>query len=333
MVFDRMECLDELELMAASSARVFDEPDQEAVERWQRMFGYSAREAAARLTEQRQELTALVPDGLWQLARQQASGRDRESYSHWLRLPRSNAILASHGQKQSDRQYLVRLDGPLDSAETVAAITGLHELPPFHRGSSADAPDGRETCFCTVSEEAKQAILQWVARNRSDYRPLFIAHSPARKDFCAHSLYPTLGCDTTLPQHRLSASCIIGSAAVPPPRPAQDEYPVWYFFYGTLASTQKLRELLHHVDGSPEEAYELYPARVSRARITHWGHYLGVKDGDGSVRGSAFLVRTKAQEQVLMSYETSAYEVARCDITFDDGDGREVRGCTFRLVR
>ncbi|KAK5119479.1 hypothetical protein LTR85_007579 [Meristemomyces frigidus] len=270
-----MECLDELELMAASSAQVFAEPDQEAVERWQRIFGYSAKEGAVRLAEQRQELMALVSDSLWQLARQHASGHDRESYSHWLRLPQSNAILANPGERQSDRQYLLRLDGPLDS----------------------------------VDEDAKQAILQWVAHKQSDYRPLFISHSPARKDFCAHSLYPELGCDTTLPQHRLSHSSITSFAAEPLPRPAQDEYPVWYFFYGTLASTQKLRELLHHLDGSPDEEYELYRARVSRARLTNWGHYLGVKDGDGPVHGSAFLVRTKAEEETLMSYETN-YETS-----------------------
>lgn len=49
----------------------------------------------------------------------------------------------------------------------------------------------------------------------------------AAKDFSADSIHPTLGKDCTMPQHRLGSDT--------DSLPHQSQYPVFYFFYGTLA--------------------------------------------------------------------------------------------------
>jgi hypothetical protein len=46
------------------------------------------------------------------------------------------------------------------------------------------------------------------------------------------SMTPTLGINATLPQHRLVSS------------PHQEQYPILYFFYGTLADPEQLCKVL-----------------------------------------------------------------------------------------
>lgn len=63
------------------------------------------------------------------------------------------------------------------------------------------------------------------------FKPTFVRFTRlAEKELSSEPGYLTLGIDTTLPQHR----CSEGSG---PFTAVQDEFPVWYLFYGTLADS------------------------------------------------------------------------------------------------
>jgi hypothetical protein len=70
--------------------------------------------------------------------------------------------------------------------------------------------------------------------------------------------------------------------------PAQVQYPVWYFFYGTLADVPKLSSLLSLPEGSTPV---LHPATVAGGRMETWGagKYNALVDGPemSFVKGSA----------------------------------------------
>ena len=110
-----------------------------------------------------------------------------------------------------------------------------------------------------------------------------------------------------------------------------DEYPIWYFFYGTLADTRKLGRVI----GRPVDQDKLRDAELRSGRVGMWkGKYKAMVDGDGvmqrqSIAGKAFSVATRQEEDELRVYETDAYEVARCEIWVDDN---VQLGLTFRFV-
>jgi hypothetical protein len=142
--------------------------------------------------------------------------------------------------------------------------------------------------------------------------------SPSEKALSANTLAPTMGIDVTLPQHRISHI----------PKPAQDEYPVPYFFYGTLAHGPKLIGLLG-LDLSPV----LEPAVLQRGKLKTWGgKYRALVDGDdkGRVEGWMYLVQNRQHEDALRDYEGDNYEVARCEI-FGVESGKLFKGLTFRF--
>lgn len=221
------------------------------------------------------------------------------------------------------------MEGPLASVETVQDISGLSELPEVLKGSSEEDDEGGEACFCKINARANQAILSWLSTRHPSFRPLLITQSLAAKDLSAHSMAPMLGVDTTLPQNRLQTDDMT-------PRPSSSEYPVWYFFYGTLADTATLRRLFQHIDDKADVEYKLHPARVTRARLTTWADkYKALIDGPPSsnVQGSAFLVRSREHEDTLRSYETCIYEVVRCAIALENDKEEILNGCTFRFAR
>lgn len=86
------------------------------------------------------------------------------------------------------------------------------------------------------------------------------------------SIHPTQGLKSTLPQHRLSYSHKTLS-----PTPLQDEYPVWYFFYCTLADSSILTRLLSL---SEAETPIFVAATISRGIVKKWQHnYNALIDG------------------------------------------------------
>ncbi|KAK5679830.1 hypothetical protein LTS10_007778 [Elasticomyces elasticus] len=233
-----------------------------------------------------------------------------------------------------NQEYLLKLGGPFDSPETVRSIANLSTVPKVYDASSTtdsagdDDEEEEETSrFIKVTASTRQALLTWV--RPSGYEPLFIAHGIARKALAADSMAPMLGIDTTMPQHRLNGA----EEALP----RQDQYPVYYFFYGTLADTEMLR---HHLGNDvPNGYYTLLPASITGGRIEMLGDkYRALVDSnqDSVVRGSAFLVQSAEHEEALRSYETLMYEVVRCRITITataSEEERVVMGCTFRSAR
>ncbi|KAK5710086.1 hypothetical protein LTR17_019199 [Elasticomyces elasticus] len=231
---------------------------------------------------------------------------------------------------ESNQEYLLKLGGPFDSPETVRSIVGLSTMPKVYNASSTtdaadDDDDEEETSrFIIVTATTRQALLSWV--QPSGYEPLFIAHPVSRKALAADSMAPMLGIDTTMPQHRLN-----GGEALP----RQDQYPVYYFFYGTLADTDVLRR--HLSDDVPAGFYTLLPASIAGGRVKMWALYRALVDSsqDSVVHGSAFLVQSAEHEEAVRSYETHMYEVVRCHITIAATTTKEERvvlGCTFRFV-
>ncbi|KAL8742087.1 MAG: hypothetical protein Q9184_008305, partial [Pyrenodesmia sp. 2 TL-2023] len=76
-------------------------------------------------------------------------------------------------------------------------------------------------------------IEQWYhCRTATTIDPNFVRLSVARKDLSNDSLHPTLRRDSTLPQYGAPHQRELAM---------QDQYPVWYFFYGTLAQTNLLK--------------------------------------------------------------------------------------------
>lgn len=74
-------------------------------------------------------------------------------------------------------------------------------------------------------------------------------------------MHPTLGKYSTLPQN-----CSNNQDSVF--HPAQDQYPVWYFFYGTLADSEFLAHLLGISD--PSEMPILRSASIIDGAVKTW---------------------------------------------------------------
>lgn len=297
-----MDLLYELENLAVTAA--YDEPDegegsydanQGTIKMWQDRFGYTYKEALAVI-----------------------------KIAQTSTKPFTSAQQAILSPAQARALYL-KLDGPISSPQKAQIAANLATIPESHHGSSDDG----DSVFCKVDGKAKIAIENWLFMRKGPlFRPLFIPVGMAYKELSSHSIYPTLGKDTTLPQLRsqdlqfLSASASFGRT--------QNQFPVWYFFYGTLASSRKLRTLLSL---SEDDIPILYEATVIGGKIETWGKgkYKALVNGsEGScVKGSAYQVMSEEHEDRLRKYETNAYEVVRCLIKID---GTTVQGCTFRFA-
>ncbi|KAG4438533.1 hypothetical protein IFR05_006007 [Cadophora sp. M221] len=173
-----------------------------------------------------------------------------------------------------------------------------------------------------------KVIENWLSGQNNDFKPLFVPFGRAYKELCSSSLYPTLGIDTTLPQFRPQDSHLLHHA--PSFGRAQDQFPVWYFFYGTLASAPKLCSLL----SLPEDGIPiLHKASVTGGKMETWGNgkYNALVDGPESSRidGWAYQVTSEEHEDALRKYETAAYEVVKCEIEMNDNT---VQGSTFRFA-
>ena len=95
--------------------------------------------------------------------------------------------------------------------------------------------------------------------------------------------------------------------------------------HGTLADPNVLSQHL-----GLDKAPDYVPAQVTGGRLRTWaGKYKAIVDAPGEVvLGSAFLVKSRAEEDVLRFYETDKYEVVRCRITTHSGG---MDGLTFRF--
>ncbi|KAF2494690.1 hypothetical protein BU16DRAFT_462430 [Lophium mytilinum] len=225
--------------------------------------------------------------------------------------------------------YLVKLEPPFSTAEELAVAANLSpNNTPSVEKATGDEGTAR---FCRLSTHSKEILTDWLALKHPSYRPTFIRIGKASKELSSTSIYPTLGVDTTLPQHRPNAwhtSC---------PYPLQDQYPVWYFFYGTLANENLLSNLFGWSDDITDKMPILHRASVRGGVLKTWGgRYRAMVDSPGAVvEGFAYQVQSRDEEDALLLYETEKYEVVRCEITLDGAKTvimRRVKGCTFRFA-
>ena len=311
-----MDILAELESMAVNVSLEDDEyVSREDAARWTRLFGFTDAEARHRIEEYRADFTRKrISDSLWTTlkADKEADGFDREAYEY--SLAHQKAIFAARPAQKAVGTFIIQLEGLLNSAQKVQEAAALSAAPAVATGTN---DCGKATQFCEIDGHARAKILNWLAWEHAGFQPTIVRLAKAKKDLCTHSPAPTLAVEAILPQHRLDDSIT--------PLPAQDQYPVWYFFYGTLGEPEILSRQLG-LEGPPE----LVPASVYGGQIRTWaGKYRALVDAPGSrVEGKAFFVRDREQEDALRFYETDKYEVARCQIDTENG---QVPGLTFRF--
>ena len=207
---------------------------------------------------------------------------------------------------------------PFDTPDKVKVAAALEDIPKVKEGTSED---GEIVRMCSIGLSGRLAIEDWISSQGLAQKPFFITTTKALKSFDSRTCYPTLGISsTTLPQFRPSSV----EASF---RPRQDEYPVWYFFYGTLANEAILSRLLN-LSGP----LDLREAMVRGGKVKTLGRYNAMVDSSASdiVHGKAYLVEDQSEEDALLCYETCAYDVVRCQIWFEPGFDT-VNGCVFRI--
>ena len=319
-----MDFLTELESMATNVTATTEVTVTYAdAVRWQRLFGLSLPEAVERIEQHRNDLArARVSDELWDLHsfEMEAKGYDREAYEYSFTLgscPKPGQFTTTPASSLTE--YVVKLEGPFATAERLQQILCLASLPPILTGSGEQG----SARLCTISNLVRQDLVTWLSTHHPHFRPTLVRLSKARKDLCSHSLAPFLGLDTTLPQSRPSSADFV-------PQPQQDQYPVWYFFYGTLACPEELRSRLN-LPFSPQ----YMNAFIRGGRIRSWRRQyraLVDADSDSLAYGWAFLVTTPEQESALQFYETDKYEVVRTRIYMRDYYEDGMPGLVFRFA-
>ncbi|KAH7182350.1 uncharacterized protein B0J16DRAFT_400544 [Fusarium flagelliforme] len=220
--------------------------------------------------------------------------------------------------------FLIKLEGLFHDVKSIIQAAGLS----FDASTEViPATDlfGAPCSFYRINGMYKLAIEEWLKKHSQPdlFSPTYV-RDIARKDLSSTSLYPTLGLDTTLPQYRPESDKTHRRT----PRPSQNEYPVWYFFYDTLLD----KAILARLFGSDFHA----PFRVAKIRggtVRTMGKYNALVDdetGRNVVRGKAMRVQTREHEERLRAYETNVYEVVRCKI--EVGQNEFIKGLTFRFI-
>ena len=288
-----MDVLAELESIARGAdyeELSSDHTELEAIHHYMDLFGLNEHEARTKLSE----LRDLVPTD------------NQQSKSKVKLKPRRAAA------------YLVMLQEQLPDAETIRAIAGLTEAPEVVFGTD---DLGRQASFCRINSHTQSAIVTYVKDNHLGNVPTFFQLTQAEKALDKNSLAPMLGVDATLPQNRADSQHVIF-------RPEQEEYPVWYFFYGPLADPAELSIILRLSDKPQYKS-----ATVSGGRLLSWNAVADSAPNEMStdIKGQAFLVTTKRDEESLRFSVTDKFEVVRCSIRIDD-IGELVSGLTFRYV-
>ena len=236
-----------------------------------------------------------------------AGGRPDDSY------PDMNTSAANPSRRRRvQTNYLLRLDHPFTTPRDVAHQLGLSRVPKMEVGEGEHGA----THFCHLDQSGIDALDAWSARTAKDYPGrnwtrvmLNFAHKGTP--------LPHLGRDEILPQHRPCASAPQGA-----------EYPVDFFFYGTLAAPDRLARLFG-IDIN--EVTELRPAICLDGRIRLWSNkYRALVDcPGGKVQGHVFRVESAEEEEALRAYEGDSYEIVNARVEIE-GEVKECR--TFRFA-
>lgn len=324
-----MDFLTELEAMVSN---VVDQPElsEATIQRWQLLFRLSPDEATERIKSHRSNISRTrAPGEHWELIRpeKEAAGYDQEAYEYEIEVQRqlksSGLTGISLSGVSSRNTFLLKLNGPLKNPTKMQEAAGLLTTPEIAKGT--DVVDGtREASFCYIDNAAKQAVVDWLSKeNITGFYPTIISVLRAYKDLSSISAYPTLDVDTTIPQHRAANPNTVF-------RPMQDGYPVWYFFYGSLADADYLLGRLPHI-GRP--GYR--QASITGGVIKSWvGKYQALTDSPETARidGWAFHVVCREYEDALRIHYTESDEIVRCSITMEDWSDVVVKGLVFRFA-
>ncbi|KXH61467.1 hypothetical protein CSAL01_03878 [Colletotrichum salicis] len=328
-----MDLLHELESMVITQQDNI-EPKYDDIKRWQSLFGYTYSDASQRIQDHRSNSARVqVSDLHWEIvhAEKEDQGYDKESYEYSCSLPRAQrphgAEKSTKTKKKKPSIYLLKLEGPFSTSENVKIA---HSASSMLRSRFTGTDDnGAPASFCKVDGATSKMILDHLSDVESTFQPTFIGYSRAEKALSTTSMHPTLGSEATLPHHRLSFESDLESDQRL--LPTQDQYPVWYFFYGTLSDPSVLKNLI----GIGEPVYSA--AKVRGGRLGTWGgKYKALVDAPayetGCIEGHAFLITNKDQEDALQCYETDSYEVVRCMIELEGQKDEKIRGLTFRFI-
>ncbi|KAH0354407.1 hypothetical protein KCU81_g1234, partial [Aureobasidium melanogenum] len=314
--------MEELERMEANAIDSFEEEISDIdIKRWQALFSMTYDDAHHNLKTYRANIERQrFSEELWLelKASKEAQGFDRESCEYALfcrsKVYSAGAPITNSAHPPSPNSVLrgLILGGPLSTPEDVQDIAGF--TPTVVTAESEES----ERSFCYVTASQEHRIRQGLSDRGTSFEPCFVSINIAAKDL---STLPTLGVDdTTMPQHRLNHAGDLVK---------QQQFPVLYFFYGTLAQPEILKRVLE-LENDPGPALER--AHVLGGKITALGQYRALVNSSNSrVNGHAFMVQSEDQELALRLYETNIYEVVRCDIILH-GEGVPVKGLTFRLA-
>jgi hypothetical protein len=150
----------------------------------------------------------------------------------------------------------------------------------------------------------------------------------AAKDLHDASRFPYIH-DPTLPQHRLNEAL---------PSPRQKDYPVWYFLTGPITKPNKLQTLIKR----NSEPYKQCAVVHGLVTLRHREFEATVETDFhkkyamlGPSVGTAYLIKSKEEEDRLRYFKTDDFAVVRCKITLcpihESGQPHEVDGLTFVL--
>lgn len=307
-----MDFLNALEDMA-DRCRIAESYGSTNIERWMKLFGLTYQQAEKAIESHLEDVSRLIlTNEQWALLRDKAEseGHDRESYAYSLSQRNAEVSQPPAGMKKKKsrkQQYILRLEDPLDTPEKVQKAANFSDSPnTFTDDEDMGVP------FVVLDAASRTTIGKLPQYAHLTFIPIPM---PAEKELSDISISPTLGIDAILPQKRGI-----------PVSPLQDQYPVSYFFYGTLAEPDRLSRIL----GLQNEPV-LKAATICRGKLKMWGQYRALIDGDDRDRvdGWMYVVENKEHEDTLRAYETCNYEVVRCDITLEGEEA--VKGLTFRF--
>ncbi|KAF4344197.1 hypothetical protein FBEOM_1791 [Fusarium beomiforme] len=212
-----------------------------------------------------------ISDNHWNMIRERMEEKafDREAYQYLCNMAKPKS--GSH-QKLTEKQlrklrastFLVKLEEPLDTTSAVAQAAGL--VSSIAEAITATDSLWQASSFLKINGIHKINIEAYLKASPSlaTFVSTFVPCNQARKSLSPDSLHPTLGIESTLPNRRLQHFSYS-------PYPAQNEYPVWYFAYGTLADVDVTSKLLGY---SPQYSR----AVIWRGALKHWGKYKALVD-------------------------------------------------------
>ncbi|KAJ4360747.1 uncharacterized protein N0V89_001314 [Didymosphaeria variabile] len=128
----------------------------------------------------------------------------------------------------TDIQYLFKLSSPVETEAKLHEVLQDDKIPVIEILELEEPP----ALYAYMTPSMLFFLLKEFPK--ADF-PFYTTRKLAAKNLSKTSLSPTLGIETTLAQQR---------APIVKPRPRQNEYPVCYFFYGTLSEPALLARVL-----------------------------------------------------------------------------------------